>query len=165
MVPRVVDDNRELFADKGQSWAYSVEQLDAFLARLPPEFRESQREEPVGDGSAQVVHCPSRYDLKVGFIPHYHVGSDKGFVEVPQFTLAFHPADKEGARKILEAALAQFYVGQADIVDGTMAVVGFIGNEVVHRDLELLAQFLPRGTPVESRCSYAGGFGRAIYHV
>ena len=177
LVPRIVDTNPQLFEDDAKYWGYAVEQVDEFLGRLAKNYKGDVSEKRFENEKAAMVTCAgSPYELMVGFKPGYHLlivapddkrqaftGDD--CVACPTFDVAFKPTDEEGVRRILQAGLDQFFLHQRDIDTGTLVVAGVKDKELVHRDLELLARFLPERTVVEARCDYMAGNGHATYRL
>lgn len=180
LVPRIVDTNPELFRDRRKYWSYSEQQVKTFLESLPENYRGEVSEERFR-GKAAIFQCHgSPYGLMMGFSPGYklldHPTPKKGkatLIDVndgrltycPIFDLAFKPTEEEGARRIVQAGLEQFFLYQEDDTVGTLAAFGHKNKRVVHRDLELLAKFLPRGTTIEARCDALIGNGMATYHL
>ncbi len=176
LVPRIVDSDPTLIKKKAKYWNYSVQQVREFLGRLPDAYKGEVSEQRYETEKAAVFKCAdSPYNVVIGFKPAYHLlrispddtrtsFTGKDCIACPTFDLAFKPADEEGTRKILQAGLDQFFLLRGDIEEGTLAVAGIKGKKVVHRDLELLAKFLPRGTVINARCNYADN-GKATYRL
>lgn len=177
LVPRIVDTNPNLFDDNAKYTDYAVGQVYEFLGRLPNTYKGEVSELRFENEKAAIFKCAgSPYDLMIGFKPAYHLlivspddkrreFTDDDCIACPIFDVAFKPTDEEGVKRILQAGLNQFFLLQGDLDDGTLAAVGVKNKKVVHRDLELLARFLPKGTVIEARCNYGAGNGQATYRL
>lgn len=167
VVPRKVDDDLSFFKDKTQASQYAREQVQEFYGRLGLEYTQ----DPV-DATSEVFRTNIDSALKiVGFRPgfrgvYYEGNSPQAqVVSIPVFDICIGvtPNNGEEITNILRVALDQFYVQQRDIDAGTLRVMGKKGREIVLRDLDVLRQYLPRGTQVESRTDALGGVGSSTY--
>ena len=83
----------------------------------------------------------------------------------PRFSLGFKNLDKDNSTKIIKVSLDRFFLEQSDIDNGTLIAVGIGNKKVVYRDLELLEQFLEKGTEIQSRINWGAGIGEATYVI
>ncbi len=127
------------------------------------------------------------YEIKLGFKPDYQLlweperkarkakrrskepavitPHKQNTITLPTFDLFFRPFTYHGTRDILETALDQFYIRQEDIEEGTLRVCALQGKKRVQEDLEVLAQYLPKGTTINARCDWGLANGRASYRI
>ncbi len=180
-VSRMVDTDPGLFKRDIAYMSHAVEQVRQFFERLPKWYigRHFSEQRFPKEKSAIFSGIGSPYELTIGFHPAYSVlliadgyisntsdafrGSD--YVAYPVFDVGFKPTDEEGARRILQAGLDQFFLLQPDDDKESLAVAGIRDRQTVRSGLEVLVEFLPRGTVIHARCDSLSSNGRAMYRL
>lgn len=193
LVPKEVDIADlipELFRERKNYMSFSKRKARNFLDELQAESHEdlgitAVNEHLLPKAQAATLECiGGPYEIKLGFKPDYQllqwprekgrkskkepvvITADKhNSIIVPTFDLFFRPFTYHGTRDILETALGRFYIRQEDIDEGTLRVCALRGKKRVQEDLEVLAQYLPKGTTINARCDWGLANGKASYRI
>ncbi len=179
LVPKIVDDvpKRKTLREIQTYWRYAEGQAVDFLGKLPTEYNAGLSIQKFRKEKAALYACKdSSVELMIGFKPMYPllatplrkkrtgVYTQKDMVACPTYDLAFKLISREAALTIIPAALEQFHALMGDDT-GPLMVYRTRRKKVVRKDVQLLADYLPRGTLVHARCNYGASNGKAEYRI
>ncbi len=172
VVPRsITEDNRIVHGDPDY-WTRIEEEVNAFLQRLPSEYKGTPVSERFEDAGAQAYHYTgSSCHLGIGFSPAYvYAGGNVNGeavqeVRCPTIDIIFNVTSPETATTILHAALAQFFMYETDYLDESLAIVQARAHKPLANGLAVFKLHLPKGTIIKSVTDAITGVGEASYTI
>lgn len=178
LLPKIVDTvpEREKLRNTQTYWRYATGQIMEFLGRLPSEYTsgisiQKYRKEK----AARYTFEDSSIEFMIGFKPTYYLPSippgskqttytRKHMVACPNYDLAFKLVSREAAATMVQAALQQFHILMGDDT-GPLMVYRTKGERIIRKDVQLLADYLPKGTIIQARCNSGASNGKAEYRI
>lgn len=172
LVPKIVERVSDLPLKTDDEFInYSDEQVTEFFNRIPREIKGEVKKTISKNEKSVLAESNSTYQLIMQSSPGINClySSRKNeqpiMLYFPRFSLGFKNLDKDNSTKIIKVSLDRFFLEQSDIDNGTLIAVGIGNKKVVYRDLELLEQFLEKGTEIQSRINWGAGIGEATYVI